>query len=157
MDGLVSGRDLGGRQRAYGALTPRGVFVRSENVDWITGNRWQQIHVAGIRTVVDLPVTATTPNLGSRSCGGNTAQQPKARSGMRWQISIPKPCSTPQRSQTGTGRPVHLAWRGNQTLKPGGIAWACSFGGQDLQLSGDPSRRAIGFQRAALVSTSEAA
>ncbi|MCX2749768.1 tyrosine-protein phosphatase [Arthrobacter sp. MI7-26] len=54
VDGLVNGRDLGGLQRADGTLTPRGVFFRSENVDWITGNGWQQIHDAGIRTVVDL-------------------------------------------------------------------------------------------------------
>lgn len=37
-----------------GTLTPRGVFFRSENVDWITGNGWQQLFDAGIRTVVDL-------------------------------------------------------------------------------------------------------
>jgi protein-tyrosine phosphatase len=54
VDGLVNGRDLGGLQRADGTVTPRGVFFRSENVDWITGNGWQQIYDAGIRTVVDL-------------------------------------------------------------------------------------------------------
>lgn len=54
VDGLVNGRDLGGLRRADGTLSPRGVLFRSENVDWITGNGWQQIHDAGIRTVVDL-------------------------------------------------------------------------------------------------------
>jgi protein tyrosine/serine phosphatase len=54
VDGLVNERDLGGLQRAGGALTPRGVFFRSENVDSVTENGWQQIYDAGIRTVVDL-------------------------------------------------------------------------------------------------------
>ncbi|MFF2297829.1 tyrosine-protein phosphatase [Arthrobacter sp. NPDC058127] len=54
VDGLVNGRDLGGLRRADGTVTPRGVFFRSENVDWITGNGWQQIYDAGIRTVIDL-------------------------------------------------------------------------------------------------------
>ncbi|MGM7775180.1 tyrosine-protein phosphatase [Arthrobacter sp. KNU-44] len=54
VDGLVNGRDLGGLRRVDGTVTPRGVFFRSENVDWITGSGWQQIHDAGIRTVVDL-------------------------------------------------------------------------------------------------------
>ena len=53
-DGLVNGRDLGGLPRADGALTPRGVFFRSGNVDWVTPDGWQQIYDAGIRTVVDL-------------------------------------------------------------------------------------------------------
>jgi protein tyrosine/serine phosphatase len=54
VDGLVNGRDLGGLKRADGTVTPRGGFFRSENVDWITGNGWQQIYDAGIRSVVDL-------------------------------------------------------------------------------------------------------
>lgn len=54
VDGLVNARDLGGLKRAGGAVTPNGVFFRSENADWITGNGWQQIYDAGIRTVVDL-------------------------------------------------------------------------------------------------------
>ncbi|MHC6220097.1 tyrosine-protein phosphatase [Arthrobacter sp. MMS24-S77] len=54
VDGLVNGRDLGGLRRADGTVTPKGVFFRSENVDWVTGNGWQQIYDAGIRTVVDL-------------------------------------------------------------------------------------------------------
>jgi protein-tyrosine phosphatase len=53
-DGLVNGRDLGGLPRADGTLTPRGVFFRSANVDWVTPDGWQQIYDAGIRTVVDL-------------------------------------------------------------------------------------------------------
>ena len=54
VDGLVNGRDLGGLQRADGTFTPRGVFFRSENIDWINGNGWRQLYDAGIRTVVDL-------------------------------------------------------------------------------------------------------
>ncbi|MGO4585020.1 tyrosine-protein phosphatase [Arthrobacter sp. 2RAF6] len=54
VEGLVNGRDLGGLRRVDGTVTPRGIFFRSENVDWITGNGWQQVYDAGIRTVVDL-------------------------------------------------------------------------------------------------------
>ncbi|WP_284980973.1 tyrosine-protein phosphatase [Arthrobacter sp. efr-133-TYG-118] len=54
VDGLVNGRDLGGLKRTDGTVTPRGVFFRSENVDCITGNGWQQVYDAGIHTVVDL-------------------------------------------------------------------------------------------------------
>jgi protein-tyrosine phosphatase len=54
VDGLVNARDLGGLRRADGGRTPRGVLFRSENIDWITGDGWQQLHDAGIRTVVDL-------------------------------------------------------------------------------------------------------
>jgi protein tyrosine/serine phosphatase len=53
-DGLVNGRDLGGLRRTDGTLTPRGIFFRSENVDWVTAEGWQQLYDAGIRTVVDL-------------------------------------------------------------------------------------------------------
>lgn len=53
-DGLVNGRDLGGLKRADGTFTPRGVFFRSENVDWLTRDGWKQLYDAGIRTVVDL-------------------------------------------------------------------------------------------------------
>ena len=53
-DGLVNARDLGGLRRADGTVTPHGVFFRSENVDWLTPDGWQQLHDAGIRTVVDL-------------------------------------------------------------------------------------------------------
>jgi protein-tyrosine phosphatase len=53
-DGLVNIRDLGGLERTDGTLTPRGVFFRSENVDGLTIEGWEQIYEAGIRTVVDL-------------------------------------------------------------------------------------------------------
>lgn len=53
--GLVNARDLGGLCcRRNGAYTPRGVFYRSENVDWITPTGWDQVYAEGIRTVVDL-------------------------------------------------------------------------------------------------------
>jgi len=35
VDGLVNARDLGGLRRRDGAVTPQGVFFRSENIDWI--------------------------------------------------------------------------------------------------------------------------
>lgn len=54
MKGLVNARDLGGLRRRGGSLTPRGVFFRSENVDFVTPEGWEQIYGAGIRTVVDL-------------------------------------------------------------------------------------------------------
>jgi protein-tyrosine phosphatase len=54
VDGLVNGRDLGGLRRADGTLTPRGIFFRSENIDWVTTNGWQQLYDSGIRTVIDL-------------------------------------------------------------------------------------------------------
>ncbi len=54
VDGLVNARDLGGLERADGTLTPQGVFFRSDNVDRISTDGWQQVYEAGIRTVVDL-------------------------------------------------------------------------------------------------------
>lgn len=54
VDGLVNARDLGGLRRTDGSTTPRGVFFRSENVDWVTHAGWDSIRAAGIRTVVDL-------------------------------------------------------------------------------------------------------
>jgi protein-tyrosine phosphatase len=54
VEGLVNARDLGGLRRKNGTLTPRGVFFRSENVDWVTPAGWDQMHEAGIRTIVDL-------------------------------------------------------------------------------------------------------
>jgi protein-tyrosine phosphatase len=54
VDGLANGRDLGGLHRRNGELTPKGVFYRSENVDWITPAGWDRVAAAGIRTVVDL-------------------------------------------------------------------------------------------------------
>ncbi|TFC14721.1 tyrosine-protein phosphatase [Cryobacterium algoritolerans] len=54
VEGLVNARDLGGLRRKDGTLTPRRVFFRSENVDWVTPAGWDQMHEAGIRTIVDL-------------------------------------------------------------------------------------------------------
>jgi protein-tyrosine phosphatase len=54
VDGLVNARDLGGLRRRNGTRTPRGVFYRSENVDWVTPAGWDQIHTEGIATIVDL-------------------------------------------------------------------------------------------------------
>ena len=54
VEGLVNARDLGGLRRRDGTLTPRRVFFRSENVDWVTPAGWDQMHEAGIRTIVDL-------------------------------------------------------------------------------------------------------
>ena len=52
--GLVNFRDLGGRRRRGGSYTPQGVFYRSENVDWMPAEGWDQLYGLGIRTVVDL-------------------------------------------------------------------------------------------------------
>lgn len=52
--GLVNSRDLGGLRRSDGTLTPSGVFFRSENVDWLTPEGWEEAYDVGIRTVVDL-------------------------------------------------------------------------------------------------------
>jgi protein-tyrosine phosphatase len=54
IDGLVNARDLGGLRLERGGLTPHGVFFRSENADLITPDGWEQVYLAGIRTVVDL-------------------------------------------------------------------------------------------------------
>jgi protein tyrosine/serine phosphatase len=54
VQGLVNGRDLGGLRRRDGTTTPAKVFYRSENVDWITGEGWEQLRAEGIRTIVDL-------------------------------------------------------------------------------------------------------
>lgn len=54
VDGLVNARDLGGLRRIDGSLTPRGVFFRSELIDRVTAEGWEQVYAAGIRTVVDL-------------------------------------------------------------------------------------------------------
>jgi len=54
VEGLVNARDLGGLRRKNGTLTPRGVFFRSENVDWVTTAGWDEMREAGIRTIVDL-------------------------------------------------------------------------------------------------------
>jgi protein-tyrosine phosphatase len=54
IDGLANARDLGGLRLARGGLTPRGVFFRSECADLVTPGGWEQVRMAGIRTVVDL-------------------------------------------------------------------------------------------------------
>jgi len=54
VNGLVNARDLGGLRRLNGTVTPRGVFFRSENIDWVTPEGWEQLHAAGIRSVIDL-------------------------------------------------------------------------------------------------------
>jgi len=54
VDGLVNARDLGGLRRRDGTLTPRGVFFRSENIDWVRPAGWDQLRALGVRTVVDL-------------------------------------------------------------------------------------------------------
>ncbi|HEY3629501.1 MAG TPA: tyrosine-protein phosphatase [Jatrophihabitantaceae bacterium] len=53
-DGLANARDLGGLRRADGALTPHGVFFRSDNVDRLSSGGWDAVQSAGIRTIVDL-------------------------------------------------------------------------------------------------------
>jgi protein-tyrosine phosphatase len=54
VDGLVNVRDLGGLLRRGGDVTPHRVFFRAESVDAVTDDGWDQVHAAGIRTVVDL-------------------------------------------------------------------------------------------------------
>lgn len=54
VDGLVNARDLGGLTRTDGTATPRGVFFRSENVDQVTPEGWEQLRASGVRTIVDL-------------------------------------------------------------------------------------------------------
>jgi len=54
IDGLTNARDLGGLRRRDGTTTPRGVFFRSENVDWIAPSGWEAVRGAGIGTIVDL-------------------------------------------------------------------------------------------------------
>lgn len=54
VDGLVNARDLGGLPLVGGGITPHGVFFRSENVDAVTVQGWDELHSLGVRTVVDL-------------------------------------------------------------------------------------------------------
>jgi protein-tyrosine phosphatase len=54
VQGLVNGRDLGGLRRRDGTTTPAKVFYRSESLDSITGDGWDELRAEGIRTVVDL-------------------------------------------------------------------------------------------------------
>jgi protein tyrosine/serine phosphatase len=53
-DGLANARDLGGLPRRDGSPTPSGVYFRAENVDQLTQAGWQQVHDAGVRSVLDL-------------------------------------------------------------------------------------------------------
>ena len=54
VEGLANVRDLGGRERRDGSLTPDGVFFRAENLDRVTGRGWATLREAGVRTVLDL-------------------------------------------------------------------------------------------------------
>lgn len=54
VEGVVNARDLGGLARVDGTMTPYGVFFRSGNLDAVTQTGWEQLHAAGIRTVIDL-------------------------------------------------------------------------------------------------------
>ncbi len=54
VDGLVNARDLGGLQRWDGTATPRGVFFRAENVEWVRPAGWDRLRALGVRTIVDL-------------------------------------------------------------------------------------------------------
>lgn len=53
-EGLYNGRDLGGLPLVRGGATPPGRLFRSESVERLTPDGWAALHVAGIRTVVDL-------------------------------------------------------------------------------------------------------
>lgn len=64
-EGLTNARDLGGLPRRDGSLTPSGVFLRSESVDHLTPAGWQQVHDAGVRSVLDL--RQPTERAGDRS------------------------------------------------------------------------------------------
>ncbi|MCY7289975.1 MAG: tyrosine-protein phosphatase [Cryobacterium sp.] len=54
VEGLRNVRDLGGQRRTAGGVTPMGVFFRSENLDLVTEEGWQELYTLGVRTVVDL-------------------------------------------------------------------------------------------------------
>lgn len=54
VDGLANIRDLGGRERRNGSLTPTGVFFRAENLDRVTEAGWATLREVGVRTVIDL-------------------------------------------------------------------------------------------------------
>lgn len=55
---MANARDLGGLPRIGGGETPFGVFYRSEIADRITEVGWEQLHEAGIRSIVDLRAPA---------------------------------------------------------------------------------------------------
>ncbi|MET2011184.1 tyrosine-protein phosphatase [Microbacterium chocolatum] len=54
VEGLANVRDLGGRERRDGTLTPSGVFFRAENLDRVTDRGWTALRQVGVRTVIDL-------------------------------------------------------------------------------------------------------
>lgn len=54
IEGLVNARDLGGLKRRDGSLTPSKVFYRTESLEFVAGDGWNQMKDEGIRTVVDL-------------------------------------------------------------------------------------------------------
>lgn len=54
VEGLYNARDLGGLPLERGGQTPSGVFFRAEHLGLVTERGWQQVHNAGVRTVVDL-------------------------------------------------------------------------------------------------------
>lgn len=53
-EGLANARDLGGLPTRTGGRTRRGAFVRSENLDRLSGTGWHALAAHGISTCVDL-------------------------------------------------------------------------------------------------------
>lgn len=66
VSGLANARDLGGRDRTDGSLTPAGVFVRAEILDRVDDSGWAALRDHGVRTVIDLrrpeEVSGTAPD-----------------------------------------------------------------------------------------------
>jgi len=54
IEGLANARDLGGLLRDDGTRTPRGVFVRAEQLSHVTPDGWDAIRRHGVQTVIDL-------------------------------------------------------------------------------------------------------
>ncbi len=54
VDGLANARDLGGKARRGGAVTPTHVFVRTEKLDEVSESGWDALRQHGVRTVIDL-------------------------------------------------------------------------------------------------------
>lgn len=52
--GLANARDLGGLERGDGTTTPEGVFLRSEALDRVTADGWDDLRRRGVATVIDL-------------------------------------------------------------------------------------------------------
>ena len=52
--GLANARDLGGLARRGGAMTPEGVFIRSEGIDRVGAEGWRALHAYDVRAVIDL-------------------------------------------------------------------------------------------------------